>query len=104
MGTPYNGAIFSTIWTAGAIATYDLSNFSQNQVDDMNPGGWMRFSTSQLADLNYYAPLKPNGEIFAQGNIYNALLYNGDHALADHQPHHRLGQRHDHRQRRGQSN
>ena len=78
MGTPYNGAIFSTIWTAGAIATYDLSNFSQNQVDDMNPGGWMRFSAGQLADLNYYAPSKPNGEIYAQGNIYNALLYNGD--------------------------
>ena len=78
MGTPYNGAIFSTIWTAGAISTYDLSNFSQNQVDDMNPGGWMRFSTSQLADLNFYAPSKPNGEIFALGNVYNALLYNGD--------------------------
>ena len=78
MGTPYNGAIFSTIWTAGAIATYDLSNFSQNQVDDMNPGGWMRFSAGQLADLNYYAPSKPSGEIYAQGNIYNALLYNGD--------------------------
>ena len=78
MGTPYNGAIFSTIWTAGAIATYDLSNFSQNQVDDMNPGGWMRFSAGQLADLNYYAPLKPSGEIYALGNVYNALLYNGD--------------------------
>ena len=78
MGTPYNGAIFSTIWTAGAISTYDLSNFSQNQVDDMNPGGWMRFSTGQLADLNYHAPSKPNGAIFAQGNVYNALLYNGD--------------------------
>ena len=78
MGTPYNGAIFSTIWTAGAIATYDLSNFSQNQVDDINPGGWMRFSAGQLADLNYYAPSKPNGEIYAQGNIYNTLLYNGD--------------------------
>jgi Ca2+-binding RTX toxin-like protein len=78
MGTPYNGAIFSTIWTAGAISTYDLSNFSQNQVDDMNPGGWMRFSAGQLADLNFYAPSKPNGEIYAQGNIYNALLYNGD--------------------------
>ena len=77
-GTPYNGAIFETIWTAGAISTYDLSNFSQNQVDDMNPGGWMQFSNSQLADLNYYAPTKPAGEIFAHGNIYNALLYNGD--------------------------
>ena len=40
----------------------------------MNPGGWMRFSAGQLADLNYYAPSKPNGEIYAQGNIYNALL------------------------------
>jgi hypothetical protein len=78
MGTPYNGAIFETIWTAGANSTYDLSNFSQNQVDDMNPGGWMLFSTSQLADLNFYAPSKPNGEIFAHGNVYNALLYNGD--------------------------
>jgi hypothetical protein len=77
-GTPYNGAIFQTIWTAGAISTYDLSNFSQNQVDDMNPGGWMLFAPSQLADLNFYAPSKPSGEIYAHGNIYNALLYNGD--------------------------
>src|SRR5262249_39743668 len=63
MGTPYNGAIFETIWTAGAISTYNLSNFAQNQIDDMNPGGWMLFSTSQLADLNYYAPSKPGGEV-----------------------------------------
>src|SRR6185369_860870 len=77
-GTPYNGAIFETIWTAGANSTYDLSNFSQNQVDDMNPGGWMLFSNGQLADLNFYAPSKPAGEIYAHGNIYNALLYNGD--------------------------
>src|ERR1700752_1864649 len=78
MGTPYNGAIFSTIWTAGAIAPYDLSNFSQIQVDDINPGGWMRCSTGQLAHLNSYAPSKPNGDIFALGNVYNTLLYNGD--------------------------
>jgi hypothetical protein len=78
MGTPYDGEIFETIWTAGASSTYDLSNFAQNQIDDMNPGGWMMFSTNQLADLNYYAPSKPNGEIFARGNVYNALQYNGD--------------------------
>jgi serralysin len=78
LGTPYNGHIFETIWTAGATSTYDLSNFSQNQVDDMNPGAWMLFSTSQLADLNFYAPSKPSGEIFAHGDIYNALEYNGD--------------------------
>jgi serralysin len=49
-GTPVSNHIFSTIWTAGATSTYDLSNFSQNQVDDMQPGGWMLFSTAELAD------------------------------------------------------
>ena len=77
-GTPVDNHIFSTIWTAGATSTYDLSNFSQNQVDDMQPGGWMLFSSPQLADLNARAPSKPSGEIFARGNIYNALQSNGD--------------------------
>jgi hypothetical protein len=77
-GTPVDNHIFETIWTEGANSTYDLNNFSQNQVDDMNPGGWMDFSTSQLADLNAYAFSKPTGEIFARGDIYNALEYNGD--------------------------
>src|SRR5262249_17324665 len=77
-GTPFDNHIFETIWTAGANSTYDLRNFSQDQVDDMNPGGWMKFSTSQLADLNAFAPSKPQGEIFARGDIYNALEYNGD--------------------------
>lgn len=77
-GTPVDNHIFQTIWTAGATVTYDLSNFAQDQVDDMNPGGWMSFSADQLADLNAFAPSKPAGEIFAQGNIYNSLLYDGD--------------------------
>jgi serralysin len=77
-GTPVDNHIFSTIWTAGATSTYDLSNFSQNQVIDMQPGGWMLFSSAQLADLNARAHSKPSGEIYARGNVYNALLYNGD--------------------------
>ena len=77
-GTPVDNHIFETVWTEGASSTYDLSNFSQNQVDDMNPGGWMDFSTSQLADLNAFAPSKPQGEIFARADVYNALEYNGD--------------------------
>ncbi len=77
-GTPVDNHIFSTIWTAGATSTYDLSNFSQNQVIDMQPGGWMLFSSAQLADLNARAQSKPFGEIYARGNIYNALQYNGD--------------------------
>ena len=40
-GTSVDNHIFQTIWTAGAASTYDLSNFSQNQVDVMNPGGSM---------------------------------------------------------------
>ena len=77
-GNPVDNHIFETIWTAGANSTYDLSNFAQNQVDDMRPGGWMDFSTTQLADLNAFAPSKPSGEIFARGDIYNALEYNGN--------------------------
>jgi len=73
-GTPVDNHIFETIWTGGANSTYDLSNFSQNQVDDMRPGGWMLFSTGQRADLNAFAPSKPNGEIFARANIYNSLF------------------------------
>jgi len=77
-GTPADNHIFKTIWTGGAASTYDLSNFSQDQVDDMNPGGWMSFSTAQLAHLNAYAPSKPAGDIHARGNLYNALLVDGD--------------------------
>jgi Ca2+-binding RTX toxin-like protein len=76
-GTPVDNHIFETIWTAAANATCDLSNFSQDQVDDMNPGGWMNFSSGQLADLAYYSASGP-GRIFARANIYNALLYNND--------------------------
>jgi serralysin len=94
--------IFETVWTEGGTATYDLSNFSDNQVDDMTPGRWMMFSPAQLAELDGQAgkpqypqssalyslltmfssvqvtdcrPLIP--ESYAQGNVYNALLYQG---------------------------
>src|SRR5262249_18796002 len=63
-GTPVDNHIFETIWDNGSISTYDLSNFSQSQVDDMRPGSWMLFSTGQLADLNAFSSFKPNGEIF----------------------------------------
>ena len=40
----------------GATATYDLSNFTADQIDDMRPGQWMMFSSDQIADLNSAAP------------------------------------------------
>ncbi len=74
-GLSSTGKIFSTIWTQGAAATYDLSAFSQDQVDDLRPGHWLTFSNSQLADLKF-GDTSP--EFKAQGNIYNALLYQDD--------------------------
>jgi Ca2+-binding RTX toxin-like protein len=64
------GRIFETIWTGGANSTYDLSNFNDDATLDMRPGHFMMFSKNQLADLG-------NGHL-AQGNVYNAILYNGD--------------------------
>ena len=76
-GTPFNNHIFSTIWTGGSTATYDFRNFAQNATLDLRPGSFSRFSDPQVADLGYYSPEGP-GVHLAQGNVYNALLYNGD--------------------------
>jgi serralysin len=71
--------IFSTVWTQGAIAIYDLRTFGQDQVDDLRPGHFLKFSDGQLANLNS-DPAIPDGTpgYTAQGNIYNALVANGD--------------------------
>ncbi|MBA4791444.1 MAG: DUF4114 domain-containing protein [Rhizobiales bacterium] len=76
-GISATGKIFSTVWTEGALTTYDLSNFNEDQVNDLRAGHWLTFSQAQLADLNNAAP-QGTAEFQAQGNIYNALLYEGD--------------------------
>ena len=76
-GTTSTDKIFSTVWTMGAASTYDLTNFTDNQSDDLRPGHWLTFSHAQLADLNN-AVAAGTAEFQAQGNIYNALLYHGD--------------------------
>jgi serralysin len=76
-GTTSTNTIFTTVWTMGALATYDLSAFNGNQVDDMRPGRWLAFSTAQLASLNNQVDAGTPG-FMAQGNVYNALLFNGD--------------------------
>jgi serralysin len=74
------GNIFETIWTGGANSTFDLSNFNDAATLDMRPGQFMMFSKNQRADLGYTdkAGGAGPGVKFAQGNVYNALLYNGD--------------------------
>lgn len=76
-GASATGKIFSTVWTQGATATYDLSNFTEDQQADLRPGQWLRFSSSQIADLDN-ASAAGTPEYQAQGNVYNALLYQGD--------------------------
>jgi serralysin len=77
-GVTATNKIFSTVWTQGALTTFDLSNFNEDQVDDLRPGRWLTFSRQQLADLNSGIAVPGPSVFTAQGNIYNALLFEGD--------------------------
>ena len=74
-GAPSGGKkIYQTIWDGGGNITYNLANFSQGTFADMRPGQFMRFSDSQLANLD----IASGTSHFARGNVYNALQYQGD--------------------------
>jgi hypothetical protein len=62
--------VFMTVWDGGGVDTYDLSNYSTAQTINLNPGASSITSATQLAYLG-------NGH-YAQGNIFNAYLYNSD--------------------------
>ncbi|WP_190237391.1 M10 family metallopeptidase, partial [Rhizobium sp. R635] len=71
--TPDANRIFATIWDGGGIDTYDLSAYTTALNIDLRAGGYSVFSQSQLADL-WGGP----NDGYARGNIFNALLYNGN--------------------------
>ena len=62
--------IFETVWDGNGIDTYDFSNYSTGVTVNLNPGASSITSAAQLAYLG-------DGH-YAQGNIYNAYLFNGD--------------------------
>src|SRR3954471_10352222 len=62
--------IFETVWDGNGIDTYDLSNYTTAVSINLNPGASSITSSTQLAYLG-------NGH-YAQGNIFNAYLYNND--------------------------
>ncbi|MGD9864959.1 MAG: M10 family metallopeptidase [Pseudodonghicola sp.] len=68
--SPGDNRIFATIWDGGGIDTYDLSAYSHDLQINLAPGGHSVFSGDQLAGLGL-------GKT-ARGNIFNALLYEGD--------------------------
>lgn len=64
--------IFATIWDGGGTDTYDLSAYTTGLSIDLRPGNFSKFSTAQLAKLSFET------DAFARGNIFNAMLFNGD--------------------------
>lgn len=62
--------VFLTIWDGGGNDTYDFSNYDQDAFIDLAPGSWSLVSQYQRAQLGYTAR--------ANGNVYNALQYEGD--------------------------
>lgn len=74
-GTPGGNRILRTIWDGNGIDTYDLRNYSTNMTIDLRPGFWSTFDRNQLADLDGDDNRLTH---LAQGNVANALLFNGD--------------------------
>lgn len=70
---PGGTRIFATIWDGGGRDTYDLSAYETGVHVDLTPGGTSVFSDDQLARLGG----GPNNG-HAKGNIFNALLHDGD--------------------------
>lgn len=70
---PGGNRIFATVWDGGGRDTYDLSAYKTGVSVDLRPGQHSVFSAGQLADLGG----GPNGG-HARGNIFNALLFDGD--------------------------
>lgn len=68
--TPGGNRIFMTIWDGNGTDTYDLSAYTTGVSVNLSPGSTSLLSTTQQAYLG-------NG-FYASGNVYNALLYNGD--------------------------
>lgn len=67
---PVANIIFATIWDGGGIDTYDLSAYATRVKIDLRPGKHSLFSSDQAADLG--------DDVSARGNIFNALLFEGD--------------------------
>jgi serralysin len=92
-GAPTANRIFRTIWDGNGNDTYDFSNYTTNLSVDLTPGGWSDLDTSgnfQAANLNAAnTPSYSNGvivgyyndpakNIYARGQVFNALQYNND--------------------------
>jgi len=70
---PGGNRIFATIWDGGGKDTFDLTAYRTGLKIDLRAGGFSMFSEDQLAGLGG----GPN-DGYARGNIFNALLHEGN--------------------------
>jgi serralysin len=70
-GDPVSNKVFLTIWDGGGQDTYDMSSQVDRVSIDLNPGKWSTFEGPFLR------PFVGEGH-WANGNVYNSLLFNGD--------------------------
>jgi serralysin len=73
--SPGTNRILATIWDGDGNDTFDLTAYSDNLKIDLRPGKASLFSEDQLANLGTDADETIH---FARGNIFNALLHDGD--------------------------
>jgi serralysin len=80
-GDPTGNRIFRTIWDGGgANDYYDLSSYTSNVIINLNPGASSNFNSGQLAQLGGASTVTTADDHYASGNVYNALLYQGNTA------------------------
>jgi serralysin len=76
-GVPGGGAsarVFLTVWDGGGNDTYDFSDYAGGVVVDLAPGGFSITARGQLALLD------TRDGTLARGNVFNALLFEGNAA------------------------
>lgn len=74
-GVTNSGVTFRTIWDGGGIDTYSFFGATHPMSIDLRPGHWIDLDTSG----NFRAALlDPVAGTYARGQLYNALLFNGD--------------------------
>ncbi|MFD2140748.1 M10 family metallopeptidase C-terminal domain-containing protein [Ancylobacter oerskovii] len=69
---PGYNKIYMTLWDGGGVDTYSFLNYDEGVSVDLSPGGVSLFSQEQLAYLG--------DGVYAQGNVYNAYLFNDNPA------------------------
>lgn len=71
-GAAGGNRILQTVWDGGGNDTYSFAKYKTDLKIDLRPGAWTTTSEEQLAKLYW------DGSELADGNIANALLYQGN--------------------------